>query len=203
MENTPLKNNDNVTVVPVLAKKKYDFTNIVFFKSPKNGTTVGQISIMGRDCIILVPDKLRKGIKRGLSYNVQCHKLQKGTGFVLEKYELYVPTTQIVLSSDRRNVAVIHGVVPTSYSYDLSGPMTPREFYEAKKFNFNAEIRTPSALLKWKAALQQISQHWEDLAGEWDEYVTTSSVKPLEQLQEEPVYNPSWEIDGVDELVEK
>ena len=182
--------------------RQYDFVNIVFFKSLRNGATIGQTNILGKDHIILVPDKFKKGIKKGLSYNIKCHKLQKGSGFVVDYYEHYVPSIEVTLSKDYKNVVVMRGELPTSYSYTLSGRMSPREFYESKKFNFNADIKTPLAFLKWKAALQQISQYWE--LTDWDEYVVTSSKKPLEEVEEDKLsYEPNWHIDELDEVTEK
>ena len=155
MENTT-KNSKNV-VVPVLATQKFKFSNIIPFKGKKD-QTIGQITIGKENIIILIPQKWQKTIKRGLAYDFICHELSSGTGYVVDRYDFHVPVTEITLSDDFMNVAVMHAQKPTAFSFDISGAMSPKEFYESKKFHFNEQIKTPSAFLKCKAALQQISQ---------------------------------------------
>lgn len=186
-----------------MQNEKFKFNNVVFFISNEKieNEKVGQVTIKDEHYIIKVPSYLSKGLKIGVRYSIECTKMQKGRGFILNKYAFYVPKTEIKLSSDKTSVVVIHNEKTTPYCYDVSGTLTPAQFYTSKKYYFNESIKEPGALQKWKAALQEISQQWE--LGDWDDFNIDAKIKPLEELETEPSFEPNWNIDGIDEIYEK
>lgn len=158
-------------------EKKFD--NVSFFRSKKNGAYISQISVLGKDQIILVPNYLKKSLPLNLPLSVVCTELNTKTGYVLVRYEPYIPKIDILLSRDKRNLTVLNAGTVTPYSYSISGNMTPKQFYVYKEYKFRNEYENDNLTRRWKAALQDISlafnESWED-----EEFETYSMIEDIE-----------------------
>lgn len=160
-------------------EKKFD--NVSFFRSKRNGDPIAQISVLGSDMVILVPNGLKRNLPLQASLTVTCTKLKKGKGYMLVRYEPYIPKIDILLSRDKRDVTVLNAGVVTAYSYSISGKMTPRQFYEHKRQMFRNEYDNDNLTRKWKIALQDISY---EFSKPWDidEFEVIPMFEPLESI---------------------
>lgn len=153
------------------------FTNVKFSRSKapdKQGQLIAGIIIQGEDVIILVPKWFQKKIKLHVAYDIECKPLQTGKGFVVSSYNIHVKPISVILLEDMRSLIVRLYEKETKFSYDVSGKLSPKSFFDKNKIAFMDILGDPDAYNLWRKYLQDISQAFYKFEFEWDETLETS-----------------------------